>query len=191
MKSGSRSNGRTWRSGMEKRRTLVELRAQPDFMACKQGASVKGSPYSGVGASSSNLAGASHSNLAGAHVWDDIAGLEEAKCVMSEAVVLPMIMPDFFTGIHRPVNTMLAKAAATEASCDLVNIPLATLASEYPGESARMVRILFELARELSPTVIFVDQVESLRSQSGTANELEAHIRVMAELRVQVAAVKG
>eukprot|EP00850_Spirogloea_muscicola_P002952 SM000011S19130 [mRNA] locus=s11:1064140:1066609:- [translate_table: standard] len=141
--------------------------------------------------------------------WADVAGLVEAKRLLKEAVVLPLWMPEYFKagffigtpgllGIRRPWKgvlmfgppgtgkTLLAKAVATECQTTFFNISSATLASKWRGESERLVRCLFDLARAAAPSTIFFDEIDALCTARGSAGEHEASRRVKSELLTQI-----
>nr|XP_023422615.1 katanin p60 ATPase-containing subunit A-like 2 isoform X2 [Cavia porcellus] len=132
--------------------------------------------------------------------WDDIIGLDAAKQLVKEAVVYPIRYPQLFTGILSPWKglllygppgtgkTLLAKAVATECKTTFFNISASTIVSKWRGDSEKLVRVLFELARYHAPSTIFLDELESVMSQRGTApgGEHEGSLRMKTELLVQM-----
>ncbi|CAA7033744.1 unnamed protein product [Microthlaspi erraticum] len=130
--------------------------------------------------------------------WTDVAGLESAKQALQEAVILPVKFPQFFTGKRRPWRAFLlygppgtgksylAKAVATEADSTFFSVSSSDLVSKWMGESEKLVSNLFEIARESAPSIIFVDEIDSLCGQRGEGNESEASRRIKTELLVQM-----
>ena len=129
--------------------------------------------------------------------WDSVTGLEVAKQALSEAVILPCLRPDLFKGLRAPLKglllygppgngkTLLAKALASEAKAAFFSISAASLGSKWHGESERMVRALFRAAKQVAPSVIFIDEVDSLLS-SRSSGEHEASKRLKTEFLVQM-----
>ncbi len=112
--------------------------------------------------------------------WDDVGGLEEAKQLLREGVELPLKHPEAFHRLGiRPAKgfllfgppgtgkTLLAKAVAREAESNFIATKSSDLLSKWYGESEQQVSRLFQRARQVAPTVIFIDEVESLAPQRG------------------------
>ena len=128
--------------------------------------------------------------------FDDIAGLIECKKTLNEAVLLPLLMPEYFSGIRRPWKgvlmfgppgtgkTMLAKAVASTGKTTFFNVSASSLASKYRGESEKLVRILFEMARFYAPTTIFMDEIDALAGKRGGSDESEGSRKVKAQLLI-------
>jgi len=129
--------------------------------------------------------------------WSDIAGLEIAKNALREAVVYPFLRPDLFMGLREPARgmllfgppgtgkTMLARAVATESKSTFFSISASSLTSKYLGESEKLVRALFVLAKLLAPSIIFVDEIDSLLSKRSGSGEHEATRRIKTEFLIQ------
>uniref|UniRef100_I1NK38 Vesicle-fusing ATPase n=1 Tax=Oryza glaberrima TaxID=4538 RepID=I1NK38_ORYGL len=130
--------------------------------------------------------------------WSDVAGLESAKEALQEAAILPIKFPHFFTGKRRPWKAFLlygppgtgksylAEAVAAEVDSTFFSISSSDLVSKWMGESKKLVANLFQMARENAPSIIFIDEIDSLCGQRGECNENEASRRIKTELLVQM-----
>jgi len=127
--------------------------------------------------------------------WDDIGGLKDAKSVIKEAIILPLIKekPPFVKSqrtilLYGPPGTgktMLAKASANTLEATFFEAKVSSLLSKYFGESPKMVKALFDKAREKQPSLVFIDEIDSMAAaRSGDTNE--ATRRVLGELLTQV-----
>ncbi|XP_020554761.1 uncharacterized protein LOC105177420 isoform X1 [Sesamum indicum] len=119
--------------------------------------------------------------------FDDIGALDKIKDAMKEVVILPLQRPELFCKgqLRKPCRgillfgppgtgkTMLAKAVAAEAGANLLNISTASITSKWYGDSEKFVKAIFSLASKLAPSVVFIDEVDSLL---GKRRELEHEI---------------
>lgn len=133
--------------------------------------------------------------------WSDVAGLEGAKEALKEAVILPIKFPHLFTGKRKPWKgillygppgtgkSYLAKAVATEANnSTFFSVSSSDLVSKWLGESEKLVKNLFEMGRQHRPSIIFIDEIDSLCSNRSD-NESESARRIKTEFLVQMQGV--
>jgi transitional endoplasmic reticulum ATPase len=114
--------------------------------------------------------------------WEDVGGVEDVKRDLREAVEWPLKFPDSFTrmGINPPKGvllygapgtgkTLLAKAVANESEANFIQVKGPSLLSMWVGKSEEGVRKIFERARQVSPCIIFFDEIDSLAGKRGQA----------------------
>eukprot|EP00483_Globobulimina_turgida_P013147 UN13171 len=130
--------------------------------------------------------------------WSQVAGLEKAKSLLKEAVILPMKFPQLFIGKRKPWKgillygppgtgkTYLAKAVASEANnSTFFSVSSSDLISKYVGESEKLIKYLFALAKEEKPSIIFIDEIDSLATKRAD-NEQDSTRRVKTEFLLQM-----
>lgn len=132
--------------------------------------------------------------------WSDVSGLEAAKEGLKEAVILPIRFPQLFDENRQPWRgillygppgtgkSFLAKACATEADGTFFSISSSDLVSKWMGESEKLIKQLFKMARERKPSIIFIDEVDSLCG-ARTEGENDSSRRIKTEFLVQMQGV--
>ena len=128
--------------------------------------------------------------------FSDIIGMQDMKQTLYEIIVVPTIRPDLFTGIRKPQRgillfgppgtgkTMIAKAIATECKSTFFNISASSLTSKWVGESEKTVKSLFKIAYKKVPSIIFIDEIDSILSKR-SESENEATKRLKTEFLIQ------
>ncbi|XP_058752102.1 vacuolar protein sorting-associated protein 4-like [Vicia villosa] len=130
--------------------------------------------------------------------FDDIGALENVKDTLKELVMLPLQRPELFCKgqLTKPCKgillfgppgtgkTMLAKAIATEAGANFINISMSKIMSKWFGEAEKFVKAVFSLASKAAPSVIFIDEVDSMLGRRENPGEHEAMRRMKNEFMV-------
>ncbi|CAI9113083.1 OLC1v1013619C1 [Oldenlandia corymbosa var. corymbosa] len=130
--------------------------------------------------------------------FDDIGALENVKDTLKELVMLPLQRPELFGKgqLTKPCKgillfgppgtgkTMLAKAVATEAGANFINISMSSITSKWFGEGEKYVKAVFSLASKIAPSVVFVDEVDSMLGRRENPGEHEAMRKMKNEFMV-------
>ncbi|KAM7509251.1 hypothetical protein LguiA_019704 [Lonicera macranthoides] len=130
--------------------------------------------------------------------FDDIGALDNVKDALKETVMLPLHRPELFCKgqLRKPCRgillfgppgtgkTMLAKAVATEAGANFINISASSIASKWYGDTEKSVKAIFSVASKLAPSVIFIDEVDSLLGRRRSSYEHETMRKVKNEFMV-------
>ena len=129
----------------------------------------------------------------------EVAGLEDAKQAINDAILTPLKHPELFKGKARQPwrgilfygpagcgKTLIAKAVASEVNATFFNVSAANIVSKWLGESERLVMHLFQLARKNQPAIVFIDELDSIgvsRSGDDVGGERRMKTQLLTELQ--------
>ncbi|MBI2145242.1 AAA family ATPase [Candidatus Woesearchaeota archaeon] len=138
--------------------------------------------------------------------WNDIGGLDDQMREIREIVELPLNKPELFEqiGIQPPKGvllhghpgtgkTLLAKAVATATNSTFIEVVGSELVQKFIGEGAKLVKEIFQTAREKAPSIIFIDELDALaarRVDIGTSGEREVQ-RTFVQLLAEIDGFRG
>ncbi|MEM0343326.1 MAG: CDC48 family AAA ATPase [Thermoplasmata archaeon] len=127
--------------------------------------------------------------------WDDIGGLDDIKKELREAIELPMEDPESFArmGIRPPRGvllfgapgtgkTLIARAVANETRANFISIKGPEIMSKWVGESEKAVRMIFKKAKQVSPSIVFLDEIDAIAPRRGSHFDTGATERVVNQL---------
>lgn len=127
--------------------------------------------------------------------WEDIGGLEQVKSELRETVELPLLKPEVFKklGIRAAKGfllygppgvgkTLLAKAVANESNANFISVKGPEVLSKWVGESEKAVREIFKKAKQVAPTIVFLDEVDSIAPRRGQYGDTGVTERIVNQL---------
>ena len=127
--------------------------------------------------------------------WEDIGGLESVKSELRESVELPLLKPEVFKklGIRAAKGfllygppgvgkTLLAKAVANESNANFISVKGPEVLSKWVGESEKAVREIFKKAKQVAPTIVFLDEVDSIAPRRGQYGDTGVTERIVNQL---------
>lgn len=129
--------------------------------------------------------------------WRDCVGLENAITIIKECIILPITHPQLFYGTLTPFKglllygpagtgkTLLAKALACEQPLPVFNVTCSSYVSKWRGESEKLLKTLFDVAKLYAPSIIFIDEIDAFVSTTHD-NQHEASVRFKSELLVHL-----
>ena len=136
--------------------------------------------------------------------WEDIGGLEEVKRQLKEVIEMPLEDPDSFVrmGIKPPRGvllfgapgtgkTLIARAIASQSGANFISIKGPEIMSKWVGESEKAIRMIFKKAKQVSPAIIFLDELDAIAPRRGAYSDSGASERTVNQLLTSMDGLEG
>ncbi|MDY6777831.1 MAG: CDC48 family AAA ATPase [Candidatus Nanohaloarchaea archaeon] len=136
--------------------------------------------------------------------WDDVGGLDDVKGKLQEMVEWPINNPDSFErmgidvprgillyGLPGTGKTLLAKAVANETNANFISIKGPQIFSKWVGESEKAIRKMFSKARQVAPTVLFIDEIDAIAPKRGGHADSGSSDRVVNQLLTELDGIES
>jgi transitional endoplasmic reticulum ATPase len=131
--------------------------------------------------------------------WEEVGGVERVRRILEESVELPFKNPQVYRhiGIEPPRGillygppgvgkTLLAKAAATESQANFISVKGPEVMSKWVGESEKAIRMIFKKARQASPSIVFIDEIDAIAPRRGLQTSSGVTERIVNQLLTSI-----